>query len=121
MTKAGKWVVKVSLVGAAAAAVGVMGAERARQFFGSGNPLGRIIRIGDHALQVVGVLAYREFYWNRSDRWNALSWMNELFLVPATTMNHFANSGWTRREMEGVLVPLATYRAYIHGGKASTS
>lgn len=50
MTKAGKWVVKVSLVGAAAAAVGVLGAERARQFSGSGDPLGRIIRIGDHAL-----------------------------------------------------------------------
>lgn len=63
------------------------------------------------------MLAYREVYWNRRDRWNALSWMNELFLVPATTMNRFANSGWTRREMEGVLVPLATYRAYIFGGE----
>lgn len=35
--------------------------------------------------------------------------------------NRFANSGWTRKEMEGVLVPLATYRAYINGGKASSS
>lgn len=69
-----------------AAPVCVLGADRAREFFGSGDPLGKTLRVGEQALVVVGVLAYREFYWNRADTWNALGWMNELVLVPATTL-----------------------------------
>lgn len=69
-----------------AAPVCVLGADRAREFFGSGDPLGRTLRIGEHSFLVVGVLAPREFYWNRSDSWNALGWMNELVLLPATAL-----------------------------------
>lgn len=94
-----------------AAAVCVLGAERAREFFGSGDPLGRIIRIGDHGLQVVGVLAYREFYWNRSDTWNALSWMNELILVPATTMNRrFLGGG--NEKVDEIAIRLASAQTH---------
>ncbi len=71
---------------ATSAAVVVLGAERAHEFFGSDNPLGRTLRVGDNAFRVVGVLERREFYWNRSETWNALGWMNELVLVPVTAM-----------------------------------
>lgn len=67
-----------------AAAVVVLGADRAHEFFGNDNPVGRTLRIGDGAFRVVGVLERREFYWNRSETWNALGWMNELVLVPVT-------------------------------------
>ncbi|MCS7183102.1 MAG: ABC transporter permease [Thermoanaerobaculum sp.] len=68
------------------AAVCVLGADRAQEFFGSADPIGKSLRVGERAVVVVGVLAYREFYWNRADTWNALGWMNELILVPATTL-----------------------------------
>jgi ABC-type antimicrobial peptide transport system permease subunit len=69
-----------------AGTVCVLGADRAREFFGSEDPLGRNLRIGDHLFRVAGVLRYREFYWNRSDSYNALGWMNEVIIVPVTTM-----------------------------------
>lgn len=80
-----------------AAPVCVLGADRAREFFGSGDPVGKTLRVGEHSLVVVGVLAYREFFWNRADNWNALWWMNELILVPATTLTRrFVGSGTSR-------------------------
>lgn len=69
-----------------AGTVCVLGADRSREFFGSEDPLGRNLRIGDHLFRVAGVLRYREFYWNRSDSYNALGWMNEVIIVPVTTM-----------------------------------
>ncbi len=69
-----------------AAAVCVLGAQRAREFFGSGEAVGKTLRVGEHALMVVGVLEERQFYWNRSDSWNALGWINELILLPASTL-----------------------------------
>jgi putative ABC transport system permease protein len=68
------------------AAVCVLGADRARDFFGGENPVGKQLRIGDHLYRVAGVQPYREFYWNRSDTYNALGWMNEMILVPVTTL-----------------------------------
>jgi ABC-type antimicrobial peptide transport system permease subunit len=67
-------------------AVCVLGADRAHEFFGSADPIGHGIRIGGHYFRVAGVMAYREFYWNRNDTYNGLGWMNELILVPVTTM-----------------------------------
>jgi ABC-type antimicrobial peptide transport system permease subunit len=69
-----------------AATVCVLGADRAREFFGTEDPLGRNLRIGDHLFRIAGVLRYREFYWNKSDSYNALGWMNEVIIVPVTTM-----------------------------------
>jgi ABC-type antimicrobial peptide transport system permease subunit len=71
---------------ATAATVCVLGADRAREFFGSEDPVGQNLRLGDHLFRVAGVLRYREFYWNRSDSYNALGWMNEVIVVPVTTM-----------------------------------
>ncbi len=71
---------------ATAATVCVLGADRAREFFGTEDPVGRSLRLGDHLFRVAGVMTYREFYWNKSDSYNALGWMNELVVVPVTTM-----------------------------------
>jgi ABC-type antimicrobial peptide transport system permease subunit len=71
---------------ATAATVCVLGADRAREFFGSEDSVGQNLRLGDHLFRVAGVLRYREFYWNRSDSYNALGWMNEVIIVPVTTM-----------------------------------
>lgn len=71
--------------------VAVLGAELAETLFGTDNPVGREVRIGEALFQVVG--------------------------VQTRLGNRFANSGWTRREMQGVLVPLSTFGAYLQGGE----
>lgn len=71
--------------------VAVLGYELSRTLFGEQNPVGRTLLVGGVPFQVIG--------------------------VEEQLGNHFANSGWTRREMEGVLVPLATFRAYLAGGE----
>jgi putative ABC transport system permease protein len=68
------------------AAYCVLGADRAQELFGGGDPLGSLVRIGQHSYRVAGVLRYREFYWNRADTYNALGWMNRLVIVPITTL-----------------------------------
>jgi putative ABC transport system permease protein len=71
---------------ATAATVCILGADRAREFFGTEDPLGRHLRLGEHLYTVAGILRYREFYWNRADNYNALGWMNELIVVPVTAL-----------------------------------
>lgn len=67
-------------------AVCVMGANRASEFFGTLDPVGQQIRLGDHVYTVVGTLTYREFYWNKQEQWNSLNWMNDFIIVPVTTL-----------------------------------
>jgi putative ABC transport system permease protein len=71
--------------------VAVLGFGLAEMMFSGDDPLGKQIRIGGASFRVVG--------------------------VEARLGNRQANSGWTRREMNGVLVPLATFRAYLSGGE----
>ena len=71
--------------------VAVLGAELAETLFGTDNPVGSQVRIGDALFQVVG--------------------------VEKRLGNRFANSGWTRREMQGVLIPLSTFGTYVQGGE----
>lgn len=70
---------------ATSAAVCVLGADRAREFFGTGDPVGRTLRIGGQPYQVAGVMRPREFHFGGGNH-NALRWMNELVLVPATAI-----------------------------------
>lgn len=76
----------------AARRVAVLGAELATTLFGHENPVGKTVKVGDVPFQVIG--------------------------VEERLGNRFANSGWTRREMEAILVPLATFRAYLAGGES---
>lgn len=71
--------------------VAVLGAELAEHLFGTDNPVGSTLRIGDALFLVVG--------------------------VQTRLGNRFANSGWTRREMQGVLIPLSAYATYVQGGE----
>lgn len=94
-----------------AATVCVLGADRAREFFGTEDPLGRNLRIGDHLLRVAGVLRYREFYWNKSDSYNALGWMNEVIIVPVTTMQ-VRVVGAGSRKLDEIGLRLASVKAH---------
>ncbi len=68
----------------------VLKAELAAALFGDENPVGKMVTVGDVPLQVIG--------------------------VEERLGNRFANSGWTRREMEGILLPLSAFRAHLSGG-----
>ena len=68
-----------------AAAVAVLGSTRARELFGTANPVGNAITIEGKAYTVVGVTDEMVFYWQRSDTWNAHEWLNRLIVVPITS------------------------------------
>jgi putative ABC transport system permease protein len=69
----------------------VLGIELAETLFGNQNPIGRTVRVEETQFRVIG--------------------------VEGRLGNQFANSGWSRREMNGVLMPLNTFRAYLRGGE----
>lgn len=71
--------------------VAVLGAELAEAMYGTADPIGREIRLGGAAFQVIG--------------------------VEARIGNNQVNDGGSgRREMNGVLVGLQAFRAYLRGG-----
>ena len=94
-----------------AASVCVLGAERAREFFGTEDPIGKQIRLGDHLYRVVGVEPYREFYWNNGDTYNALDWMNELVVVPVSAMQ-VRQIGAGDRKVGEIGLRLTSVKAY---------
>jgi putative ABC transport system permease protein len=67
-------------------AVCVLGANRASEFFGTQDPVGESLRLGDHIYRVVGLMEYREFYWNKRRDYNSLDWMNDFIIVPVTAL-----------------------------------
>jgi putative ABC transport system permease protein len=89
---AGRWFEESD--GAESRKVAVLGVELAERLFGTDDPVGKPVRVGDALFQVVG--------------------------VEKRMGNRMANSGWTRREMNGVLVPLSAFRAYLQGGEGIT-
>jgi putative ABC transport system permease protein len=68
-----------------AAAVVVLGSTRARQLFGTADPVGKALNINGKAYTVVGVTAEKVFFWQRSDDYNAHEWLNRLIVVPITS------------------------------------
>ena len=71
--------------------VAVLGKVLAERLFGTESPIGKTVRVGDALFRVVG--------------------------VETDLGNKMTNSGWTRREMDGVLIPLSSFRAYLQGGE----
>jgi putative ABC transport system permease protein len=78
----GRFITDADLTGAAR--VVVLGTTRAAEFFGSDNPVGKTIVIGDAGYLVVGVMEEKYFSWNQKQ--NALRWMNRQMYIPLTTM-----------------------------------
>ena len=68
-----------------AAAVVVLGSTRARQLFGTADPVGKALNIDGKAYTVIGVTAEKVFFWQRTDDYNAHEWLNRLVTVPITT------------------------------------
>ena len=89
---AGRWLVESDEL--ESRKVAVLGVELAERLFGTDDPLGKPVRIGDALFEVIG--------------------------VEKRLGNRMANSGWTRREMTGALIPLSAFRAYLQGGEAIT-
>jgi putative ABC transport system permease protein len=67
-----------------AARVVVLGTDRAREFFGSDNPVGKTLMMNGAGYQVVGVM--EEKYFSFDGERNALRWMNRQMYIPITTM-----------------------------------
>jgi len=68
-----------------AAAVVVLGSTRARELFGTADPVGKALNIDGKAYTVIGVTAEKVFFWQRSDTYNAHEWLNRLIVVPITS------------------------------------
>jgi putative ABC transport system permease protein len=68
----------------------VIGHFLVEELFGSHDPVGQWVRIGDHRFEVVGV----------GDR----------------VGNDMINDGWSRREMQGATIPLTTMQSLYGGG-----
>lgn len=68
---------------ATSAAVVVLGSTRARELFGSADPVGRRVTIGGEAYTVVGVTEEKVFIFDGGTH-NGHEWMNRLVMVPIT-------------------------------------
>jgi ABC-type antimicrobial peptide transport system permease subunit len=68
-----------------AAAVVVLGSTRARELFGTADPVGKAVNIDGRAYTVVGVTKEMIFYFQRSDNYNPHEWLNRLIVVPITS------------------------------------
>ncbi|MEO6259455.1 MAG: ABC transporter permease, partial [Thermoanaerobaculia bacterium] len=66
-----------------AARVTVLGTERAEEFFGSENPIGKTVTIGGTGYLVVGVM--EEKYFSFDHKRNVMRWMNRQMYIPITT------------------------------------
>ncbi len=66
-----------------AARVVVLGTERATEFFGSDNPIGKTLTIDGTGYLVVGVM--EEKYFSFDQKRNVLRWMNRQMYIPITT------------------------------------
>ena len=63
----------------------VLGSTRARELFGSGDPVGKAVVVGGVPYTVVGVLQEKTFRFHRSDDYNPHEWLNRLVLVPISS------------------------------------
>jgi len=67
-----------------AARVVVLGTERAEEFFGTENPIGKTLTMNAAGYQVVGVM--EEKYFSFDQKRNVMRWMNRQMFVPVTTI-----------------------------------
>jgi putative ABC transport system permease protein len=72
--------------------VAILGVDLAEMMFGSRDPMGADIRVGNAVFRVIG--------------------------VEGRIGNQVVQEDFAKHEMEGVLVPLASYRAYLDGGES---
>jgi len=100
-----------------AAAVVVLGSTRARELFGTADPVGKPITIDGKAYTVVGVTKEMVFFWQRSDDYNAHEWLNRLIVVPITSyMKRHQKAGAER--IDELNLRLASPEAHEEARKA---
>jgi putative ABC transport system permease protein len=71
---------------ASAARVAVLGTERAEEFFGSENPVGKTVTIDGTGYLVVGLMEEKFFSFDQRKPRNVMRWMNRQLFIPITTM-----------------------------------
>ncbi len=64
----------------------VLGDTAAREIFGSDDPLGQTLFLGDVGMTVVGVMQRKEYFFDNGS-YNALEWMNRKVMTPITTIH----------------------------------
>jgi putative ABC transport system permease protein len=69
---------------ATAARVVVLGTERAQEFFGSDDPIGKTVTMNGTGYLVVGVM--EEKYYSFDHKHNVMRWMNRNMYIPITTL-----------------------------------
>lgn len=69
---------------ASASAVVVLGSTRARELYGTADPIGWSLSIGGLAYTVIGVTREKVFYFQDNENQNAHEWLNQLIVVPIT-------------------------------------
>ena len=74
-----------------AARVVVFGSERAEEFFGSDDPIGKTVTMNGSGYLVVGVM--EEKYFSFDNKRNVMRWMNRQIYIPITT--YFTRKGQT--------------------------
>ena len=62
----------------------ILGTDRAREFFGSEDPIGKTITMNGSGYLVVGVM--EEKYFSFDHKRNVMRWMNRMMFIPITTM-----------------------------------
>jgi len=62
----------------------VLGTERAREFFGSEDPIGKTITMNGTGYLVVGVMEEKWFSFDQKR--NVMRWMNRMMFIPITTL-----------------------------------
>jgi putative ABC transport system permease protein len=77
----GRFITDADLAGSAR--VVVLGSERAQEFFGSENPIGKTVSMNGTGYLVVGVM--EEKYFSFDHKRNVMRWMNRNIYIPITT------------------------------------
>src|SRR5262249_30755124 len=72
---------------AKASAVCILGAEANSVFFPHGDAVGKVLRVGDVPITVIGVLREKIFHWRESEG-NVFAWRNRIVALPATLVAH---------------------------------
>ncbi|MCG6963317.1 MAG: ABC transporter permease [Acidobacteria bacterium] len=63
----------------------VLGSTRARELFGTANPVGKAVSVDNVRYTVIGVMREKVFKWRENSSYNAYEWMNRLMMVPITS------------------------------------
>src|SRR5258705_11713938 len=93
---------------ATAARVVVLGTDRAQEFFGSDDPIGKTLSINGTGYLVVGVM--EEKYFSFDHKRNVMRWLNRQIYIPLTTFVTRKGEPLDRSKVSFMQVPMKTVK-----------